>query len=66
MGATGNQDQALAAIERDHRYWHTWAGVAGLLYARRLKSSPPRVVRATTPEQLRAAIEADEAERGSR
>ena len=64
---TGNQDQALAAIERDHRYWHTWAGVGGLLYARRLKSSPPRVVRAATPDGLRAEIEASEikaAERG--
>jgi len=26
--------------------WHVWRGVAGLLYARRPRSSPPKVVRA--------------------
>jgi len=26
-------------------HWHVWRGVAGLLYARRPRSSPPRVVR---------------------
>ena len=25
--------------------WHVWRGVAGLLYARRPRSSPPKVVR---------------------
>ena len=28
--------------------WYAWAGVGGILYARRLKSSPPIVVRAAT------------------
>lgn len=57
---------ALRAIEADHPRWHTWVGVAGLLYARVPKSSPPIVVRATTPEQLRAAVEAAEAKRRQR
>jgi hypothetical protein len=26
-------------------HWHVWRGVAGLLYARRPRSSPPKVVR---------------------
>ena len=56
---------AFAAIERDHPYWHCWPGVIPpLLYARRVKSSPPRVVRAIDPAGLREAIEADVARRG--
>lgn len=62
----GSQEQALAALAEAFPCWHTWAGVGGLLYARRLNSSPPRVVRATTPEQLRAEIEASEAKRRQR
>jgi hypothetical protein len=46
----------LRRIERDHPGWHTWAGVAGLLYARRLKSSPPVVYRSTNPADLEARI----------
>ncbi len=37
--------------------WQVWRGVAGLLYARRPKSSPPKVVRAATVEGLRDQIE---------
>jgi hypothetical protein len=47
---------ALASLERDHPCWHTWVGVGGLLYARRLKSSPPAVYRATDPCELEARI----------
>ena len=36
--------------------WHTWIGVGGLLYARRLKSSPPVVYRSTDPAELEARI----------
>ena len=35
--------------------WHAWTGVAGTLYARMRRSSPPRVVRAQTPGELAAA-----------
>ena len=55
---------ALARIERDHCGWHCWVGVGGLLYARRERSSPPRVVRASTPYGLRAEVEAAEQRRG--
>jgi hypothetical protein len=36
--------------------WHVWRGVAGVLYARRLLSSPPRVVRSMNAEDLRDRI----------
>jgi hypothetical protein len=36
--------------------WHAWTGVAGLLYVRRLKSSPPVVYRAADPAELEARI----------
>src|SRR5262249_9627165 len=42
-----------------------WPGVlAGVVYARRPRSSPPLVVRAISPADLRHTIEAAEAERG--
>jgi hypothetical protein len=46
----------LRRIEPDHPCWHTWVGVGGLLYARKLKSSPPVVYRATDPAELEARI----------
>jgi hypothetical protein len=36
--------------------WHTWLGAGGVLYARRERSSPPKVVRAATVEALAANI----------
>jgi hypothetical protein len=46
----------LRRIERDHPGWHIWASVGGLVYARRLMSSPPLVYRASDPGQLEARI----------
>ena len=67
MTAHLNDDErvhALAQIERDYPGWHAWSGVlAGVVYARRPHSSPPLVVRAITPTELRHAIEAAETER---
>ena len=37
---------------REVPHWHVWRGIAGLLYARRLMSSPPRVVRSQDPAEL--------------
>lgn len=57
----------LADVERDYPGWHAWPSVlAGVVYARRPRSSPPMVVRAVTTDDLRRAIEAAEAERGLR
>jgi hypothetical protein len=40
----------------EHPYWHVWRGVSGLVYARRLMSSPPMVVRGEDAVDLRDAI----------
>jgi hypothetical protein len=37
--------------------WHAWAGVAGWFYARRPRTSPPKVVRAETLDGLGVQIE---------
>ena len=37
-------------------HWHVWRGVAGLLYARRPRSSPPKVVRGRSAVDLRDQI----------
>jgi hypothetical protein len=37
-------------------HWHVWRGVAGLLYARRPRSSPPKVVRGKDTTALRERI----------
>ena len=56
----------LAEVEAAHDGWHIWQGVvAGLLYARRLRSSPPRVVRAVTVPDLEAAIMTSDRERAA-
>ncbi len=57
--------EALAAITRDHRLWYCWEGtIPPIVYARIPKSSPPVILRAASPEALRAEIEAWE--RGER
>jgi hypothetical protein len=43
--------------------WECWAGVAGLLYARRRKSTPPIVVRGVTVAEVVAKVAEQEAER---
>jgi hypothetical protein len=61
------RDPALLAVERDYPGWHAWpALLVGLVYARRPRTSPPLVVRATTTDGLRKAIENAERERGLR
>jgi hypothetical protein len=41
---------------REFPTWHVWRGVAGLLYARRPGSSPPKVVRGKDTDTLRDQI----------
>lgn len=63
----GERARALAEVARDYPGWETWPGVlAGVVYARRPRTSPPLVVRAITADGLRQAIEAAETERGLR
>ena len=44
------------AYAREFPQWYVWRGVAGHYYARVPRSSPPRVVRALNPEDLREEI----------
>lgn len=49
--------RALAEIQADTG-WETWVGVGGVLYARRPRTSPPKIVRAADAAGLRQQIEA--------
>ena len=40
--------------------WHVWRGISGLLYGRRLNTSPPLVVRGEDAVDLRDAIRREE------
>lgn len=62
-----HRDPALVDVEHEYPGWACWpAVIAGLLYARRPRISPPMVVRAISPDALRAEIERAERERGLR
>ena len=52
-------ERELRDVEREFPRWHCWKGVSGLVYARRLLSSPPMVARAETPAALIPAIYAE-------
>jgi hypothetical protein len=47
---------ALGELEAEFPGWYCWRGIGGILYARRLLSSPPAVVRAATVDGLRGQI----------
>lgn len=53
------QQEAIEMLTAEFPHWHAWRGVTGLLYARRPRSSPPKVVRAATAwalaDQIRLA-----------
>jgi hypothetical protein len=55
-GRTEALSRALARVSADTG-WDTWEGICGLLYARLVRTSPPKVVRATTVDALREAID---------
>ena len=38
------------------RHWEVWRGIAGLVYARKMLSSPPVVLRGEDPTDLRDQI----------
>jgi len=67
VGRAMNPDTALGATAVDQTpewwpyapefpHWHVWRGVAGLLYARRPRTSPPKVVRGKDLTTLRERI----------
>jgi hypothetical protein len=61
---TSSQPSPLAPLYGKFPGWEAWAGVSGLLYARRRKSTPPVVFRAATAPELAAKIREYEAARG--
>jgi hypothetical protein len=52
----------LSDVQGQHPRWHVWTGVTGIFYARRPLTSPPRVVRGSSPTELDEAITRDEKE----
>jgi hypothetical protein len=52
----------LSDVQDRHPRWHAWTGVTGILYARRPRTSPPRVVRGSSPAELDEAITRDDKE----
>jgi hypothetical protein len=53
----------LAALRGQFPRWEAWAGVTGILYARRRLTSPPPVLRDVTAEGLARKIREWEASR---
>ena len=59
-------DDGLNDLRRDYPRYHFWAGVTGLLYARRLRTSPSVALRSQVVENLREQVEAEVAYREHR
>jgi hypothetical protein len=53
---TGDRAPEWWPYAREFPCWRVWRGVAGLVYARRVRASPPRVVRAKDTTDLRDQI----------
>lgn len=49
-------EPTLEDVEAEFPRWHTWRGISGLVYASRGQTSPPAVVRAEDPLDLRDQI----------
>ena len=58
----GMAEITLSDVQDRHPRWHVWTGVTGIFYARRPLTSPPRVVRGSSPAELDEAITRDEKE----
>jgi hypothetical protein len=52
------REEQRVLLATDYPAWHLWTGVTGICYARKPKSSPPKVVRAETWDLLRKELEA--------
>ena len=49
-------EPSLEDVAAEFPRWRCWIGIAGLHYGRRMKTSPPVVVRAEDPLDLRDQI----------
>ncbi|MGP7999540.1 MAG: hypothetical protein ACLPKI_19820 [Streptosporangiaceae bacterium] len=56
--ASREAEPTLADVAAEFPRWHTWRGISGLIYARRNLTSPPAVLRAEDPLDLRDQIRA--------
>ena len=56
--ASREAEPTLADVAAEFPHWHTWAGISGLVYARRLMTSPPAVVPGEDATDLRDQIRA--------
>ena len=65
-GDYDERSRALAVITDEYPGWTAWPGVAGLIYARYPRSTPPLCVRSTSLSGLRTEIEKAKRERGMR
>jgi hypothetical protein len=52
-------EPALDDVRAMFPHWEVWTGIAGLVYARKLLTSPPMVARAENPAGLIASIYAE-------
>jgi hypothetical protein len=59
-GAAGNEALGWWPYTAELPGWHVWRGISGLVYARRLNTSPPLVVRGEDAVDLRDAIRREE------
>ena len=60
---TDKSEPTLEDVIRESPGWHCWEGLAGLVYARLVNSSPPIVVRAEDAQGLMRRIVSVESER---
>ena len=63
MGGEPEEEQSfIRMIEARFRGWHVWRGLNGLWYPWRRKTSPPRITRHPTREDLVAELRQREAQ----
>lgn len=54
--ASTGAEPTLDDVAAEFPHWHCWQGISGLVYARKLLSSPPVVLRAEDATDLRDQI----------
>ena len=54
--ADASNEPTLADLWREYPSWEIWEGIAGLVYARKLNTSPPVVLRGEDCVDLRDQI----------
>jgi len=55
-GTPPGVDWTVRGLAYEFPDWHFWRGVSGILYASRLRTSPPLIRRADTADRLREEL----------